>query len=193
MVPSLPMLLLFLFFFNLLITIEHHTVVRWQQEIAPAAWIMYSLLQNHPRPPKKDINSKWCALNGDLKVTWCGSRFLPRGVGFMGKEHWYPLTGNRSDALWQENSLPGCCSSRKEEGKKNLLHINFAAKCQRVLKKFTDYLKYNKIKGERWFKISSDSKIVPCIVDHYWLPKQNLEFPGKPSRSSMTDDGSVIL
>lgn len=146
-----------------------------------------------PPPPKKDINSKWCALNGDLKVTWCGSRFLPRGVGFMGKEHWYPLTGNRSDALWQENSLPGCCSSRKEEGKKNLLHMNFAAKCQRVLKKFTDYLKYNKIKGERWFKISSDSKIVPCIVDHYWLPKQNLEFPGKPSRSSMTDDGSVIL
>lgn len=108
-------------------------------------------------PPKKDINSKWCALNGDLKVTWCGSRFLPKGVGFMGKEHWYPLTGNPSDALWQENSLPRCCSSKKKKGKKNLLHMNFAAKCQRVLKKFTDYLRYKKIKNERWFKLSSES------------------------------------
>lgn len=117
----------------------------------------FSFAKSLPSPPKKDINSKWCALNGDLKVTWCGSRFLPKGVGFMGKEHWYPLTGNPSDALWQENSLPRCCSSKKKKGKKNLLHMSFAAKCQRVLKKFTDYLRYKKIKNERWFKLSSES------------------------------------
>lgn len=136
-------------------------------------------------PKEKDRNSKWCALNGDLEVTWCSLPVLPREVSPKGKEYWHQRTGSLRDALGQKNSLPECCSSRKGEGKKSLLHINYTAKRQRVSKKVTDYLNCDKIKGERWFHISSGSKMAPCIAEHHWLPKYNLQFPRKPYRNSV--------
>lgn len=69
-------------------------------------------------PKEKDGNSKQFVLNGDLKVTWCSSPALPGKVSPKGKEYWYQWTGSLRDALGEKNSLPECCSSRKEEGEK---------------------------------------------------------------------------
>lgn len=138
-------------------------------------------------PKEKDRNSKQRVLNGDLKVTWCSSPALPRKVSPKGKEYWYQWTGSLRDALGEKNSLPECCCSRKEEGEKNLLHMNFTAKCQKASKTVTNYLNCDKVKGERWFQISSGSKMAPCIAEHHWLPKYYLQFPRKPYRNSVID------
>lgn len=42
--------------------------------------------------------------------------------------------------------------------------------CQ-VSEKVTAYLNCDKIKGGRWFKVSSGSKTAPCIAEHHGLPK----------------------